>query len=73
MDASVQTGITECGLYTIAYMTAMAHGQDPTMIVFDQYSLRRHLGECFEDAFSIDKEQKDKREGKKRKNYINLL
>ena len=51
MDVSAQTGSTECGLYAIAYMTALAHGQDPAMIVFDQISLRRHLGECFENGY----------------------
>ena len=71
MDVSAQTGSTECGLYAIAYMTALAHGQDPTMIVFDQNSLRRHLGECFENGhikpFPLIKNRRTKERVKREK------
>lgn len=51
MNVGTQTGSTECGLYTIAIMTALAYRQDPALLVFDQNNLRRHLGECFEAGY----------------------
>ena len=48
---ATQIGNTECGLYAIAIMTALAFGQDPALLVFDQDSMRAHLGECFEVGY----------------------
>ena len=48
VNIALQSGSTECGLYAIAIMTALAFRQDPALLVFDQNSLRTHLGECFE-------------------------
>ena len=48
VNVALQSGSTECGLYAIAIMMALAFGEDPALLVFDQNSLRGHLGECFE-------------------------
>lgn len=41
----------ECGLYAVAVMTAMAFGQDPALLMFEQNSLRTHLGEYFQTGY----------------------
>ena len=48
MNVAKQLGETDCGLYTIAIMTCLAYGEDPTCLVFDKTMLRPHLVECFE-------------------------
>ena len=48
MNIAAQSSSTECGLYAVATITSLAHQQDPAMVVFDQSSMRMHLGECFE-------------------------
>ena len=39
--------MTACGLYAIAFATAVAYGQNPTDCNFDQTVMRRHLFHCF--------------------------
>ena len=51
MNVAAQSGSTECGLYAIAIMTALAYGQDPALFIFDQNNLRTHLGECFKAGY----------------------
>jgi len=51
VNIAMQCGSTECGLYAITIMTALAFGQDPALLVFDQISLRTHLGECFQTGY----------------------
>ena len=49
MNISKQTGITDCGLYAIANLTALTLGNvDPTSVVFDQNEFRSHYLECLE-------------------------
>ena len=49
MNISKQTGITDCGLYAIANLTALTLGNvDPTSVVFDQNELRSHYLDCLE-------------------------
>lgn len=71
MNVGAQTGSTECGLYAIAIMTALAYGEDPALLVFDQNGLRRHLGECFEagyiQLFPVVKKRRIKERVKKKK------
>ena len=43
----VQTGGTDCGLFAIAYMTSLAHGDNPFIICYEQIKMRAHLIECF--------------------------
>ena len=51
VNIAMQSGSTECGLYAVAVMTALAFGQDPAVLVFHQNSLRTHLGECFQTGY----------------------
>ena len=49
-----QTGGQDCGVYAIAMSTALAHYEDPTVLRFDQPSLRPHLITCIEKGeFSL--------------------
>lgn len=43
-----QSGNLACGLYAIAYITHLAFGLDPSLLVFKQGSLRSHFVECIE-------------------------
>ena len=42
-----QTGSNDCGLYAIAFATAIAHGLDPVKQKFRQSAMRAHLVNCF--------------------------
>lgn len=41
-----QVGGTECGLFSIAALTAIAFSQDPSKITFSQEKMRDHLATC---------------------------
>lgn len=43
-----QIGSSECGLYAIAFATALMFGQQPGAFFFDEKSLRKHLVDCFQ-------------------------
>ena len=38
-----QAGGSDCGLFAIAFAVALAHGQDPATLMFDQQAMREHL------------------------------
>ena len=40
-------GSNDCGVYAIANATAIAFGEDPVSIKYDQSVMRSHLIECF--------------------------
>ena len=42
-----QKGSVDCGLYAIAYSTAIAFGDNPCKLKFKQEALRSHLVNCF--------------------------
>ena len=44
-----QVGGTDCGLFAIAVITAIAHGEDPSQLQFKQEEMRYHLLKCFKD------------------------
>jgi len=46
--AQTQKGGTDCGLFAIANMTALAHGVDPLLVHFDQSKMRVHFIARFE-------------------------
>ena len=55
MNVSKQVGITDCGLYAIANLTALALGNvEPTNVVFDQREFRSHYLECLENQKVMD-------------------
>ena len=43
-----QIGTKDCGLFAIAYATALALGQDPSKLSFHQESMRSHFVACLE-------------------------
>lgn len=45
-DCCKQTGHSDCGLYALAFATAICHGDNPSNIIFSQKMLRGHLAEC---------------------------
>ena len=47
-DVQMQCGSSDCGAFSIAFATALAHGQQPGNFIFDQHKLREHLFNCFE-------------------------
>ena len=48
MDVPAQAGTSDCGLYAVAYATALALGMQPEEFHFDQHAMRKHLYQCFE-------------------------
>eukprot|EP00731_Ephydatia_muelleri_P027168 Em0019g41a len=45
-----QSGASDCGLFAIATATAICNGQDLCMLEFDQYLMRKHLLQCFQNG-----------------------
>lgn len=43
----MQSGGNDCGLFAVAYATALAFGQDPGRCLFNQQQMRPHLHNCF--------------------------
>ena len=43
---SIQQGSKDCGLFAIVYVTEIAHGNDPSWLIFDQSKLQPHLHDC---------------------------
>ena len=41
-----QSGCDDCGLFAIAFATALCHGHEPAMKVYDQAKMRKHLRNC---------------------------
>ncbi len=46
IDVQMQRGGCDCGLFTAAFMTAVAFGKDPARLTFDQTQLRSHFVAC---------------------------
>ena len=43
-----QKGITDCGLFAIAFAVHLAFGDDVSKLTFDQSQMRQHLVRCFQ-------------------------
>ena len=43
--------MVDCGLYAIAYITAIAYGNDPCALVFHQEMLRSHFIKCLQQKY----------------------
>ena len=41
-------GMKDCGLYAIAFATALAFGQNPSKLTFHQKSMQSHFVTCLE-------------------------
>ena len=48
IDVPVQAGLNDCGLFAIAFATALALGMRPEEFQFNQHERRKHLCRCFE-------------------------
>ena len=48
MNVQKQLGGSDCGLFALAFITAVLNNQDPTAQCFKQNKMRRHLIECLE-------------------------
>lgn len=48
-NVSKQTGTEDCGVYAIAYITHIAFGSDPSLYVFRQKDMRKHLLNCLQE------------------------
>ena len=48
MDVQMQAGGCDCGLFAIAFATALANGIPPGKFIFDQSKMRKHLYMCLE-------------------------
>ena len=49
LDCQKQEGGKDCGIFAIAYATAIGHGVDPASIKLNQAAMRSHLIKCFEE------------------------
>ena len=47
-QVNTQSGTKDCGLFSAAYCTSLANGQDPSTICYDQGKMRNHLLECLD-------------------------
>lgn len=47
VNSQKQKGSKDCGLFAIAFATALAYGQNPSKLKYDQSSMRSHLVRCF--------------------------
>ena len=46
IDVQKQANTSDCGLFSIAFATALTFGQDPAMTYFDQEKMRQHVINC---------------------------
>ena len=49
VDVQRQMGGSNCGLFSVAFATALGFGQQPGLLVFDEARMRGHLMQCLED------------------------
>ena len=50
-NVTKQSGTADCGLCAVAYTTHIAFGQNPTLCIFKQNSMREHLLQCLESKY----------------------
>ena len=48
MNVHMQSGSYDCGLFALAFVTALAFGEPPGHYHFEQGKMRQHLYKCFE-------------------------
>ena len=44
-----QVGNNDCGLFALAFVTSLCYGDIPSLLLYDQKSLRNHYTKCIED------------------------
>ena len=65
MNVQKQLGGSDCGLFALAFITAVLNNQDPTAQCFEQNKMRRHLIECLErkTPFPVPITKRQQRQG----------
>ena len=48
-NVQMQSGSSDCGVFAIAFATALAFGNDPSEFIFDQSQMRKHLMKCLQN------------------------
>ena len=48
MSVQVQSGASDCGLFALAFATALCTGINPTACTFDQATMRQHFLRCIQ-------------------------
>ncbi len=65
-DVQMQAGGTECGVFALAFATAICFGYSPGKFQFNQPSMRSHLIECLEkQQFTMFPVKKERRQARK--------
>ena len=64
MDVQMESGTYDCGLFAVAFATALTFGYNPGQYFFDQPSMREHLWNCLRyqnmSMFPVIKERRGK-------------
>ena len=50
MQVTLQTNGSDCGIYAIAFATALCLGQSPGLLQFDESRMISHLAKCLEQG-----------------------
>ena len=48
VDVQKQSGGYDCGLFALAFATALVNGTNPGRYLYDQRNMRKHLLECLQ-------------------------
>lgn len=49
VEVQVQSGGSDCGLYSLAFAESLCSGDDPAEIQYNQHKFRQHLVKCLEE------------------------
>ena len=70
IDTQMQSGSSDCGIFAVAFATALANGEAPGAMHFNQPKNRRHLVDCLESQFlSVFPVMRKRQRAKKSKYY----
>ena len=62
VDVQMQSGGYDCGLFAVAFATALVLGKNPGQFLFDQTAMRKHLWKCLKSGrmtmFPVKKERR---------------
>ena len=50
IDVQSQNGAVDCGVFAIAFATALCNGVDPHSLSLEQKEMREHLVNCYEEG-----------------------
>ena len=64
-DVQNRQGISDCGLFAIAFATDLAYGNEPGSYKYDQAKLREHFLDCLSKNVMAPSPQKTPSQNKK--------